>query len=241
MELSFLTWNIWFKPFEMEERTKNIMNICDELNPDFIAFQEVTPVSFNIIKNNLRDYKLSNDFLQQSYDTILLSKYTCVYRQRTSLPDTKMGRNFLRGCYDVGEKEINIGTFHLESVFKEEEKSLKDIQLDLIYHTSPLKCIIMGDTNFLKEEKEHKCLVDLYNHNSNKDECEYTYCGAKNILISDKNKNSRFDRIYIKNYDFEIKDYKLVGIDNSLYYKTKKKNGPPSDHYGVYSNLLLKE
>ena len=39
----------------------------------------------------------------------------------------------------------------------------------------------------------------------------------------------------------EIKDYKLVGIDNSLYYKSKKKNGPPSDHYGVYSNLLLKE
>ena len=41
----------------------------------------------------------------------------------------------------------------------------------------------------------------------NKEEYKYTYCGAKNMLISDKNKNSRFDRIYVKNYDEKILVY----------------------------------
>jgi len=241
MELSFLTWNIWFSDYQLIARTIKIMDICHELQPDFIAFQEVTNDSLKVIEAKKGNYKLCEEGrLKQRYDTIILSKHNCVYRERIPLPGSEMGRNFLRCYYNVGLQEVNIGTFHLESVFKPSQLRMKNDQLKFIYDNSPEKCIVMGDTNFSKNEEVPWGLVDVFEHIGSPAAYRWTYCGKKNPFVNGR-LNSRLDRIYTKNLTFNVKNFHLVGVDDILHFEEDSIHGPPSDHYGVYCKMKMDE
>ena len=276
MEISLLTWNIWFDEVERENRTRKIMEICQCLDPDFIAFQEVTGEALRCINRYKGQYKLIEDKLKQRYDTIILSKHNCVYRERIPLPRSEMGRNLLRGCFyleaeaeggGVGEnggsgvvrREINVGTFHLESVFKKNEIKLKEEQMKFIYDNSPSSCILMGDTNFGNNERlgewavggvcgaaggvsagRDDGLVDIFERIGEPIAYKNTYTGKTNPFVN-RRLNSRLDRIYTKNMNYSVKSFQLVGneMEHFFYHEGVNEYAPPSDHYGVYCTIKI--
>ena len=58
MSLTCLTWNIWFDNLEFNSRIINIVEKINEIKPEFVAFQEVTLQSYNIIKKHIKDYHI---------------------------------------------------------------------------------------------------------------------------------------------------------------------------------------
>lgn len=230
MDISVLTWNIWFNENQRPQRAKHIQKLSEELIPDFIAYQEVTPDSFNAIKQVNKDYHIIGGPLRQSYDVILLSKFPCLEWNKYPLPNTEMGRNLLIGKFILPNNAIiHVGTFHLESVFPTQK--IKEEQLEFIQSISPPNSILMGDTNFLKPYQS--LMTDVFVKIDSPIAYNITYSGKTNRNIKNKSHNSRLDRIYLKDFNPKIKSFFLTGIEPSF------NDRQPSDHYGIYCSLSI--
>lgn len=225
MELTILTWNIWFNETNKQHRTKTILNEIKELNTDIIALQEITAESLDIIKQS--NYHIIGTPLYYSYDTIILSKYPPLSWNRYQLPNSKMGRNLLLTTLQLPHQEINIGTFHLESIFSKDSEKLKEEQLQFIEAISPSNSILMGDTNFKNNTKPNTKLIDIFEQINCPQAFNFTYSGKNNKNIKNKYNNSRLDRIYTKQ-SYKINQFFLTGTETQ-----------PSDHFGVFSNIKI--
>lgn len=233
MNLSFITWNIWFDELLRKERTKKIMEECLNHSPDFVAFQEVTSETSFIINSLKKDYHIIGYPLRQVYDTLILSKYACVDWRRYELPYSQMGRNLLIGEFNCNDKNISVGTFHLESVFN--NNIVKMNQLEYIKSITN-NVVLMGDTNFVVDEPVLG-LVDVFEKIHQPLAFKYTYCGANNSNIRRKSYKSRLDRIYLKNIDCKVSSFFFLGEKPDVY-----SNGKvicPSDHFGIFTSISI--
>jgi len=236
MELSFVTWNIWFDDYQRQRRTQVLVNEIMEYSPDFVALQEVTPDTYENCFKKIKNYYRVGD-VRQAYDTLILSKHPCLNWSRYVLPQTGMGRNVLLGDFSLPSgKVLKVGTFHLESVFTGEGEELKKRQLQFIYDITPQNVILMGDTNITKPIET--LFVDLYEKIGSPKAYEYTYSGSMNKNIRNKKMNSRVDRIYVKQ-EYKINQFFLLGERGSFYHDLKNQYVPPSDHYGIFSKLQI--
>lgn len=241
MEYSFLTWNIWFETFFLEERTKKIMFNIQQKNIDFVALQEVTEQSLDVIKKYKKDYYLIGDPITFSYDTIILSKYKPIKWERINFPNSVMGRNLLIADFP---NNISVGTFHLESIFTKDSYTEKLAQLDYISKVCSKKenVVFMGDTNFTIKNREIELtepFADAFEMASSPYGYEITYSGKYNSNIKNKYFNSRLDRIYCNKEKWGIKEFRLFGTHRTVFTGDMSIN--PSDHYGVYSTLYLRD
>ncbi len=238
VELSIITWNIWFDEFERERRTKEILNECFKINADFIAFQEVIPETAYIIEQNRKDYTLIGFPLTQSYDTMILTRYNCLSWDRYTLPNTEMGRNLLVGEFSKEGVRFQIGTFHLESVFPQSKLKLE--QLNFISAITQENAIIVGDTNLINELEITTDIIlhDIFEKIHRPIAFQYTYSGKTNTNIKNKRYNSRLDRIYTKT-QLNVKHFELIGTKPTLYSNKLNRYIHPSDHYGIYSKLVI--
>jgi endonuclease/exonuclease/phosphatase family metal-dependent hydrolase len=242
-KFKFLTWNIWFKKKGIEARTKYIIDQIHKLDIDFVALQEVTKQSLSVIKANNKNYTIIGD-LNQQYDTILLSKYECTSIERIFFKKTSMGRNMLSARFKIKLSnneflDLCVGTFHLESPVPQSDNSLKRA-IQFKEATASFEAgqaiVIMGDTNFpgLKEVKLPPFMSDSFiTAGCPSDDC-YTY-DCKNKNTSFKSYSSRFDRIYFTNHA-SVKKFLLLGKSPCIEVDEGELI-PPSDHYGVLSEL----
>ncbi len=244
-KISLITWNIWFLDDLMKERMKYIMKVVHNLNPDFVAFQEVKIKALKTIIENLVGYKLygKNVIYGGHYDTVILSKFDSENIIRNPFISNQ-GRNELKCEFKIKIKDdkylnINIITSHIESVFKTKEAyETKIRQLNLIFKKtkSNENTIIMGDTNFTAKEENPilpKHILDAFIAIGSPKEKEYTYNRFKNKNTENKYPPARFDRIYFSNKKFKVKKFQLL--------KDKMINGKhPSDHFGIYCELEIK-
>ena len=156
--MKVLTLNINFKGLT-PVRIKKICELIQEHNPDIIFLQEVP--NQNVSAFHLPDYPYNfGTVFTHQYDTLILSKYPCIRYDRFPLPETKMGRNLLLAQIVLSSgKLINVGTFHIDSVFcPPESEVLKMNQLRFMInilsqnlHSIPF--IIAGDTNLIDNDK----------------------------------------------------------------------------------------
>jgi len=51
-QLRVLTFNIWFEAIFKEQRTREVIRLIQELNPDVCCFQEVTPMFEDILRRD---------------------------------------------------------------------------------------------------------------------------------------------------------------------------------------------
>jgi len=232
-QLKIITWNIWFHEMERSRRALRILYECISMDPDIICFQEVTEDSFKIISQNKKNYHIIGGPLNQAYDTIILSKHIPLSFDRFSLPKTDMGRNLLSLNITKGDKEIQICTFHLESVFT---GSKKLEQLNYIKEITTDDCILLGDTNFTAETTPEG-LIDIFEKINEPEAFRDTYSGRTNKNIKNKKYNSRLDRIYVKNPEIKISRFFLLGTNASFFYNNRYTH--LSDHYGIYTELFL--
>lgn len=243
MTLSFLSWNIWFNEEERSHRTHNIIQTVTDNEIDFIAFQEVVQESLNVIKKQKKNYTLIGTPFFQTYDTIILSKYPCLSWSRFPLPESSMGRNLLLAEFQLPDgKTINVGTFHLESVFGSfPAEKLKKTQLEYIDSLCPPDTVFMGDTNILSNQSPMTLQSpDIFERIGGPEAYRYTYSGRTNRNIKNRSYNSRFDRIYLKTTTpFKVDSFFLLGTENDVFNTTRNQYLPPSDHYGVITSLNL--
>ena len=242
MDLSFLTWNIWFNEIERSGRAVHILGLSNDLSVDFVAYQEVVRDSCKSLMTGADKigYHYIGAPLGQRYDTVILSKYPCVNWSRYVLPRTEMGRNLLIGEFLLPDnRKVHVGTFHLESVFQSEDIKLE--QLAYIEAITPPDCIFMGDTNLITNgvlPRFQNGTRDIFEVISEPMAYQNTYSGATNRNISNRRHNSRLDRVYVKGYNsMRVDKFFLVGTDSDYYYTDMKKYLPPSDHYGVFTTL----
>ena len=245
MEISCLTWNIWFDVTHLKKRIRNIMKIVNTIKPEFVAFQEVTSDSIQIIEKYKNDYHIIGD-LSYHYDTIILSLYKPILWDRFAFRHSSMGRNILISNFiiDKNSKKIHVSivTFHLESVFT--KNTIKISQFNDLFHLININenVIIMGDTNFKNNDIEpilKDKFADSFINIGSPDEYKNTYSGSSNNNIKNKYLNSRLDRIYFNQTKFDLIDFKLIGTEQTVYITDVYKINP-SDHFGIYAKYKIK-
>jgi len=152
--MKVLTLNVNFKDLT-PARIEKIIALIQKNNPDIIFLQEV-PIQ-NVSAFNIPDYPYNfGTVFTHQYDVLILSKYPCIRYDRFPLPETRMGRNLLLAQIILPSgKLINVGTFHMDSIFcPPESEVLKMNQLRFminILNQNPysIPFIIAGDTNLL--------------------------------------------------------------------------------------------
>lgn len=228
MELSLLTWNVWFDEYQKNHRIKVLFKEIQQHSPDIIALQEITQESLLVLNTLIQEtnYQIIGTPLQHRYDTIILSRFPVLNWQRYALPQSQMGRNLLLAEIAFQKTKIHFGTFHLESIFRNnEDEQTKIAQLQFIEAITPQNTILMGDTNFKNTTIPQTSLIDIYEYIERPKAYEYTYSGKTNMHIKNKRMNSRLDRIYLKSQQTITRFY-LTGEEKQ-----------PSDHYGVFATL----
>ena len=246
--ISILTFNIWFDDRNLKERTSRIIDIISRHKPDLVCLQEVTSVSFKLIKHKLHDYEIFQVFeeLENPYGCCILTKIKTIEvvdPYYYDYPDTNMHRRIV-GC-EVKIRDTNyvfhVLTTHLES--GSPEKDIRNRQFDIINEVIKdlENVIIAGDFNICSNSEpviqkiQKGNLSDCWVKMGCPSMLEYTYNGVTNQNIVGKTK-SRLDRILYKT-SISLDPCKMLlvgtGQTNTEIYK------PPSDHYGLLSNFVL--
>lgn len=153
--MKVLTLNINFKGLT-PERIQKIIALILQHEPTIIFLQEVPHQMVDKFQIPDYPYRFGEEF-QHQYNTLILSRYPCLRYDRIPLPNTSMGRNLLLAQIVLPSgKLMNVGTFHMESVFNlPESEVLKMNQLHFIHSIIPrtIPFIIAGDTNLLDNQE----------------------------------------------------------------------------------------
>jgi endonuclease/exonuclease/phosphatase family metal-dependent hydrolase len=153
--MKVLTLNINFKGL-IPERIQKIIALILQHEPTIIFLQEIPHQMIDKFQIPNYPYRFGEEF-QHQYNTLILSRYQCLRYDRIPLPNTSMGRNLLLAQIVLPSgKRMNVGTFHMESVFNlPESEVLKMNQLRFIHSIIPrtIPFIIAGDTNLLDNQE----------------------------------------------------------------------------------------
>ena len=156
--MKVLTLNINFKGLT-PARIQKILALILHHKPDIIFLQEVPRQMVDAFQHPDYPYRFGEQFLYQ-YNTLILSRFPCIRYDRFPLPLTQSNRNLLLAQIILPSgKQINVGTFHAESVFNPPESEvLKMDQLRFIFSLIPrtphsIPFIIAGDTNLLDNQE----------------------------------------------------------------------------------------
>jgi endonuclease/exonuclease/phosphatase family metal-dependent hydrolase len=250
-KLSVLTYNISFEQADFGIRMKQILEILRG-EFDIIGLQEVTFDSYNILFGALKEtYHFFQVFLKENLpygDCILIRRTSgvkineCFYYD---FPGSGMGRKLL-GCElefldDMarGSKKFFVFNTHLET--GRDLTSVRERQLDFFRKVAQNggieNLLLIGDFNFTDQFEISEDILyemelrDCWREAGCPSELKYTHCGRTTKMAV----NGRVDRIYFKFRDSEavVTKIRLLGIGNST-------TLPPSDHFGLYTELLLR-
>jgi exonuclease III len=211
--VTILTWNVWFDDFEFDNRAAGIFTICEQLNPDVICLQEVLP-KFLLLLNSqtwVKSYKVSTDYLENTvepYGVMILAKSSLKPNFSVYELNTVMDRKFVCAALKITDRELFVGTVHLESL------KFKEIRRDQLVQISGIlrnheDTVLVGDFNFCSYRNfveggdlENNCLQEILpNHNDmwaafwDSDENKgYTYDSERNQMITHEER-MRYDRV----------------------------------------------
>ena len=145
--LSFYTQNVWFASDNYINRYNVIIQMAEEMDTDFICFQEVTKYFMKFINDSkiLRErYYMSGNTIW-GYGVLLLSKYpTKFYRMKYK--KTMMGRDLLFAQLSFNGSKFIVATSHLESQKNASTRKAQMLQVEQVLENQ--QKIFMGDFNF---------------------------------------------------------------------------------------------
>jgi exonuclease III len=257
--LNILSHNIWFDDTLFVERTISLMETIKFLKPDIICLQEVKPMVYEILINQLRDFKYHfPKKIVTDYGCVILSRFPILKCLDYKFDNSKMGRSLIIIKVDypyhktseegisVETVELIIANTHFESQFKKHminEEKIKQYSLtqDILddLHQKYKNIILCCDTNLLPSEEnkfmdtssdQWKDAWKLKGSNLNK----YTYDGESNLFLQLKNckYRSRLDRILFRTTICYLEEFNMI--------KTMNEMIPTSDHFGIYGKFEIK-
>jgi len=243
--VKLLTLNIWFDSVEVVRRMEAIGEIISTENPDFVGLQEVTPEMFSILIRSewAKRFTWSPPPPGAAYFCILLCSYRQCKLKRVPFKNSVMGRDLVHTTVKVNESQsLTVATSHLESM-AQHGKTRRE-QLILSFGTlaeAGEDCILMGDMNL----KDTECSKDISKSqfkdgwSSLHDSGGFTFDSSKNSNIKwGKTFRARYDRIFCKLSNFELKTIRMIGTKS--FPLPNGKSIHPSDHFGLVCELQLR-
>ena len=244
-KIRLLTWNLWFDDRLQIERLLAVLSYIEPLQPDIIAFQELTTISTAFFDDRnitfSREYKkvraeipLWQWYWEGLYTRLRIGELSA----RVPFKESDMGRGLT--ILHLSELDMVIGCTHLES---ENEHSLRRQQfskaIDYLDSAPAKNKILLGDTNIRDGEKLND-LLPRHWHDAwlvlKPDDPGYTVDSTKNPMGYGQ-RQGRLDRVYYSCTEYEPSHIQLVGVD-----PIKTETGHtflPSDHFGLLVDFTV--
>jgi tyrosyl-DNA phosphodiesterase 2 len=253
-----MNYNIWFSEIHQIERLISLGENIKLHNPDIICFQEVTPMIYEKLINQLCEHTYYYpQKMENNYGCVIFSKHPIIDSTEVTYKNTSMNRNLLTATIElkvynakkdiIETKNIIIGTSHFESIFKkfngikiEQYDKAKKV-LDEINNGQNF-VILCADTNITNGEEKYFITSDnnwkdawiVDGEDDNKKDTYDSYNNTNLMSRFTSKYTSRIDRIiYIENNLLVQEDFELIkGIDGLI---------EPSDHFGIMATFRLVE
>ena len=247
-QISLLAWNIYYPSVKMRERMEALGQIVQELEPDILALQEVTPENLALLRNQpwfSGYHMIPPDISNEVHHSVVILSVFPVDKwfshpfKKAPYTNRKIITAELTNA--VSSPRFVVGVTHL--VHARQNTLQRELQLkETLQVLSPYDNVcVMGDMNILSGRAEVDGFVVLpsswidvwLSFPGNTDENGYTYDQSKNPFVALKRKGksgilkARCDRVFCKLSDFKVKEMRIVGD------KLTKSKIVPSDHYGL--------
>ncbi len=219
------------------DRARALLREAKGVNPDIVAFQEVTAGFMTAITQDSgwAGYHASvSGHGEPPGGLLVLSRYPfakIVYRK---LPSPS-GRSALFATLDLGSEPLVVANVHLESL--REDRAARAIQMEFVDAHMPHRglAVVMGDFNFGDQDPEDGRLMSWTDAwiRLRPAEAGHTYdldanpLARKHAFAAEPSR--RLDRI--------LTSPRLVPTAVGLTGQVAGPSGPPSDHYGVWADL----
>ncbi|CAG0881755.1 unnamed protein product [Darwinula stevensoni] len=190
--IRFLTWNLdGLDARNLKIRTKAVIKIVQEENPDVVFFQEVVPESLQFFRDRLEGYNIVSGN-GMYFTACLLNRATCRCDSHRIIPypGSSMGRNLLvlQGLFNNGSVMTLMNT-HLESTKDFADERMEQLRIafrEMKKSSSPV--ILAGDLNLRDKEIEAigglpEGTFDAWIQSGQRKECQYTFDGTRNSNI----------------------------------------------------------
>ena len=251
-EIRFLTYNIWCSPFKMRERMGELRKIVEDLEPDVLAFQEVTLDNLAVLREQRwfsRYHLIPRGVLKSDgkHFVIILSIFPVekwLVHPFTNNVDSTSNRGLV-----LAEVRNPISSTDVTFVFvathlayggfgtTQREQQLKE-SFPII--SSYDNVCIMGDLNINENIDGEVVLPPAWfdawlSIPGNSNENGFTYDRLKiSILKGPRAVNAtsykgRLDRVFCKLFDFKVKEMRIVGDE------VTRTGTLPSDHFGLFT------
>lgn len=251
-EIRFLTYNIWCSPFKMRERMEELRKIVEDLEPDVLAFQEVTLDNLAVLREQRwfsRYHLIPRGVLKSDgkHFVIILSIFPVekwLVHPFTNNVDSTSNRGLV-----LAEVRNPISSTDVTFVFvathlayggfgtTQREQQLKE-SFPII--SSYDNVCIMGDLNINENIDGEVVLPPAWfdawlSIPRNSNENGFTYDRLKiSILkgppaVNATSYKGRLDRVFCKMFDFKVKEMRIVGDE------VTRTGTLPSDHFGLFT------
>ena len=258
-QISMLTYNIWYRSEMMQERMKALGQIVEELEPDIVAFQEVSLANLAVLQQQKwfsRYHMIPPDVTKEKLNrfsrhfVIVLSVYPVDKWFRYSFKNSPLERKLV-----VAETQTAVSTsfrFVIAGTHFEhagERTRLRELQLQesLKVLSRYANVCVMGDLNI--EDKVDGDIVlpsswiDAWlslpgNTDSNGltwDRSKTPFASVLKRTVNATSYQARLDRVLCRLSDFQVKEMRVVGD------KLTKSGILPSDHFGVFTVIEFSE
>lgn len=155
--LRVVSWNVWFGELAFDQRTDALLDQLERCDADVIALQEMTRARLWKFLDHpwVGDHYTLSDATGGTlgqYGSLLLTRLPVAALEVVPLP-SRMGRALLSATLRVGDRQLTVGTVHLESMapFAEQRRE----QMGLVtkrLRRLPHDALLLGDMNLLPDE-----------------------------------------------------------------------------------------
>ena len=251
-EISMLTFNIYYPAVMMEERMQALGQIVEDLDPDFLLFQEVTLVNLALLRKQScfsRYYLIPPKVTQiGEHFVVTFSRYPVDNWNSYPFKNSPYDRHLLvtetKGAVSPRNIQFVVANTHLEHAIKNSDLREEHLGQSLEILSKYDNVCVMGDMNIRLHRDGLVVLpqswIDVWlSIPGNNETNGYTSVNSKNIFISLSerkkiaHKIDRLDRVYCKLSDFKVKKMRIVDDQFPI------PGARPSDHFGLFTVLEL--
>ena len=243
-----LTWNVLAPSFAERllgllfetgstDRAHALLREAKGLDPDIVAFQEVTAGFMTVIAEDSgwAGYHASVSGRGEPPGGLLvLSQYPFTKIAYRKLPSPS-GRLALFATLDLGSEPLVVANVHLESPL--ENRATRTAQLEFVNERIPRRglAVVMGDFNFGDQDPEGGRLMGWTDAwiRRRPAEAGHTYDLDANPLA----RKHAFTAEPSRRLDRILTSPQLIPTAAGMAGQVTGRSGPPSDHYGVWADL----
>ena len=259
-EISMLTFNIYYPSDRLQERMEALGQIVEDLDPDFLAFQEVKLNNLALLRKqrwfsryNLIPPDVSELAQTGDHFVVTLSRHAVDNWKSFPFENSPFNRYLLvtETTRVLPSKKVRfaVGNTHLEHAKENNKLREEHLGQSLEVLSKYDNVCVMGDMNIMTSRDGEVVLpspwVDVWlSMPGGSENNGYTFDNSKNPYLPQKVldkikklgtvKPGRVDRVFCKLSDFKVKTMRIVDDQFPRFGGIR-----PSDHFGLYTVVQI--